>query len=758
MTVRRKRRIPCKVGGFLLSGPLALALGTQAFAQVNILENRFDQSRTAANLSETVLTPANVNAASFGKSWTSQVDGAIFAQPLYVSNVSINGATHNVLYVATMNDVVYAFDADKPQAPLWIRDYRAPGVTPGTPFDATTASAGMGIVGTPAIDLPGSRMFFVAETMESGAYVQRLHCIDIRTGAEIRNAVIAGNANGQAFDPKLHSQRPGLAIVSGQVWIAFGSTIPGDFTPWHGWVMTYDINTLTQTGAFVTTAPQSGGGIWQSGAAPTADAAGNVYYLTGNGTGQAYDGARNFQESLLKFSYTGGLKLVDWYTAADWSTLDAYDLDLTVGGTTLIPGTNLIAFGGKVGLERVLNTGALGKFTTNDSQVVQKLQIGPVPNYVGNDGDRILGVAYWNRGANSRMYAWPGLAALTSFSFNGATFAQLQQNGLNLFGEPSAALSLSAKGATAGSGVLWVARNQGAGRTIGQPGVVEAYNADNISQLLWSSTQNATRDDVISVGRFVVPVVANGRVYMATASGSVQVYGQLSQSPPPPPPAWTKIGISATRVARGADGTAVLVNTPNGTVWRYQGAPNNWSQIPAPIAMTDVAVVNGGSLYALGTDQNVYRFDGNSWHKVGVRALTIGAASDGTVIVVSTNNTIWKKAADDNVEAWSQIPGAALRVAPRNANSYWAIGTDHNVYRGGPAGGWTQAGVSVADIATSPDGRILVTNAQTKSLWLKVTDDTTPSWSNLPQTANSVSITNGGSMMVVGVDANVYVK
>lgn len=161
------------------------------------------------------------------------------------------------------------------------------------------------------------------------------------------------------------------------------------------------------------------------------------------------------------------------------------------------------------------------------------LQIDPLPPYAGNDGDRTIGFAYWQRGTgNSLMFAWPGFNNLTSYLFNGSTFALSQQNTLNLFGEPSAALAISANGATVGSGILWVARNQAAGRTVGQAAVVEAYNADNIGQLLWSSMQNLTRDDVGSSGRFVVPVVENGKVYMATSSGSVAVYGLLANVPP----------------------------------------------------------------------------------------------------------------------------------------------------------------------------------------------------------------------------------
>ncbi len=529
-----------------------------AHAATNVLSNRYDNNRTAANVTETALSPSTVSAASFGKLWSYPVDGAIFAQPLYVQGVTVAGATtaRNVLYVATMHDVVYAFDADAPGAPLWTHDFRATGITPGTPFDNETAGDGMGIISTPVIDAASNKMYLVAETMESGAYVQRLHAVDIRSGIDLGATVIAGSAKGQTFDPKYHSQRPGLALAGGQVWLAFGSTIPGDFEPWHGWVMTYDANSLVQTGVFVT-ATGGGGGVWHSGGAPAVDSAGNVYYLTGNGTGQAYDGVDNLQESLLQFTYSGGLKLVNWYTSSKWQWLDNYDLDLTVSAPMLVPGTDLLAFGGKVAVTTVLHTTKLGKLTANDAQVAQSIQTGPVIDPGVNDGNRIIGLAYWQRPSNPKLYIWPGTTRLTSYTFNGNTFAQDQQNAVDLYGEPGAALSVSANGSTAGSGILWVAHNQAAGRSVGQPAVLEAYDADNIGNLLWSSTANLTQDDLGSSGRFVIPMVNNGRVYMATCSGSVRVYGLLSSLPPP-----------AGAVSCAADGqTCAILGGGTATVW-----------------------------------------------------------------------------------------------------------------------------------------------------------------------------------------------
>lgn len=184
-----------------------------ASAAINILGNRYDNNRTAANLTETTLTPTTVSSSTFGKIGSYSVDGAIFAQPLYVQGALTTGqmVAKNVLYVATMHDVVYAFDADNPgSAPLWTHDYRGTGITPGTPFDTVTASDGMGIVGTPVIDLASNRMYLVAETMEAGAYVQRIHALDIRSGAELATTVIAGSSKG---GPSIR-----INIPSGPAW------------------------------------------------------------------------------------------------------------------------------------------------------------------------------------------------------------------------------------------------------------------------------------------------------------------------------------------------------------------------------------------------------------------------------------------------------------------------------------------------------------------------------------------------------------
>ncbi|WP_244487673.1 MULTISPECIES: galactose oxidase-like domain-containing protein [unclassified Aureimonas] len=216
-------------------------------------------------------------------------------------------------------------------------------------------------------------------------------------------------------------------------------------------------------------------------------------------------------------------------------------------------------------------------------------------------------------------------------------------------------------------------------------------------------------------------------------------------------PLAAQIGIESKRVARGGDGTTVVLNSKTGALWKLTG-DNAAAAIPAPVGMKDVAVVTAKSFYAIGTDNAVYRYNGTGWKVVGARAKTVGASEDGTVVVTSLDDTIWLKNADSDVEAWTNVPGKALRVSPMSANVLWSIGMDGNVYRGGRSGSWVQAGVDVSDIATAADGRILVTNKPTNVLWTKGGDDAVPNWTNLPLTAQSIAIARGGR--IVAVDPN----
>src|SRR5579883_168722 len=279
-----------------------------AWSQQSVLSQRYDNARTGANLSELTLTTANVNVNQFGKLFSLSVDGSTQAQPLYVPNVPIPGkGTHNVLYVATMNDKVYAFDADNNAganaSPLWMRDFTnaAAGITAVPITDIACACNVVGNVGiesTPVIDPASETIYLLARTKENGSYFQRLHALDITSGAERPGSPVAIHASvGSAtFDPLIENQRSSLAIANGKVYIAWASH--EDSHAYHGWIMAYNAQTLAQSAVFCVTPSGTWGGVWESGWAPSIDANSDVYYISGNGT---WDGKTEFGESFLKF-------------------------------------------------------------------------------------------------------------------------------------------------------------------------------------------------------------------------------------------------------------------------------------------------------------------------------------------------------------------------------------------------------------------------------------------------------------------------
>src|SRR5579863_7023906 len=274
-----------------------------ASAQVSVLTRNYNNQRTGANLSETTLTATNVASGQFGKLFMLPVDDEVWAAPLYVSGLQIGGGTHNVVYVATMNNSVYAFDADTLAPPLWFRNFNGTGKPEfwtqiGLTGTCVNFQGDIGILSTPVIDGTAGTLFFVSRTVESGNVVQRLHAVSITTGNELPNrpTVIAATVGSNTFPSASQNQRAALALSQGVVYIAWASFC--DVGPYSGWVMAYDSTALSQLSAFPVT---NGilGGVWMAGAAPVVDASGNVYFASGNGN---WDGASQFGESLIKFA------------------------------------------------------------------------------------------------------------------------------------------------------------------------------------------------------------------------------------------------------------------------------------------------------------------------------------------------------------------------------------------------------------------------------------------------------------------------
>jgi hypothetical protein len=511
-----------KMGGVLsfrtifLTSLLALS---QAHA-VDVLTHMNDNNRSGANLSETILTPANVNQSQFGKLWSYSVNGATYAEPLYVSGVNIAGGTHNVVYLETMEDDVYAFDADS-NTQYWHVSFVGGSITPVPVADIAGSSnrnivGDVGIEGTPYIDKAGGTIYLVARTKNTSnsTYIQTLHALDLATGAEKLGGPKVISASG--FSSKMQNQRMGLALAGGNLIIAWASH--EDHTPYNGWMMAYNATTLAQAGTFNDTPTGTQGGIWQQGRAPAVDASGNVYVVTGNGT---WDGVRNFGESFLKLN--SNLSLLDWFTPDNYNSLNSSDEDLGSSGAMLIPGTSLVIGAGKQSTLFALNTGNLGHEQSGNGQVVQQ-----IANF--SSGQIHGGMVYWNSAANGQLiYDCGNGDHIKSFKFNGSTIgtSPFQTSSAASGGAPGGFLSISANGNA--NGILWATMGTVDNDSGTVSGIVRAYDANNVGGTeLWDSNQNSSRDGLGNFVKDANPMIANGKVYIGSYSSKVTVYGLLS--------------------------------------------------------------------------------------------------------------------------------------------------------------------------------------------------------------------------------------
>ena len=518
-------------------------LPAAAAAQVDVLTQRYNRERTGANIAESTLNTHNVNVAQFGKLYSYPVGGSVYAQPLFVRGVIINGQRRNVLYVATMDDKVYAFDADSSSPrPLWMRDFTSPPSVTAIPIvdivgrNDLNIVGNVGIQGTPVIDDGKTTMFFVARTKENGTYVQRLHALDISTGLPRAGSpvTITGSVAGNGvdstlgstgkvvkFDPRMQSQRAGLALTKGVVLVAWAGH--EDLLPYHGWVMAFDQTTLARVGVFCVSPDGREGGIWQGGRAPAIDSAGNAYFATGNGP---WDGTRNFGDSLLKLTATpSGFSNFNFFTPANQGSLDSNDDDLSGSGFTLLHGANnktLLLGGGKEGVLYLLDAANLGHLQARDAQVVQKLS--PAGGHV------MGGPALWKSdGAGALVYNWSEDDVLKAYQFNGEKLSEMPytQGTILSPGHPGGSLTISANAGASGTGIVWASMPTSHDGIHGKvAGILRAFDAETLREL-WTSEQNAIRDRVGTLMKFVPPVVVGGRVFIPNHDGAVAVYGLL---------------------------------------------------------------------------------------------------------------------------------------------------------------------------------------------------------------------------------------
>jgi uncharacterized protein (TIGR03437 family) len=496
-------------------------------AQSNILTANYDNSRSNANLGETQLTPGAVSPATFGKLGGLPVDGQVYGQPLYVSQVTTpDGATHNAIYVATEHNSVYAYDADSINPPvlLW-HDYLGPSV-PSTALapNYRDITPEVGILSTGAIDPVNGVWYVVADTLASGAPSFQVHALDLATGVERMNGPVTvtasfpgsapdsvsdGTAPMVPFNPAAHIQRPGLLFLNGGLYVAFGSH--GDEGVWHGWLLRYNAADLGQPPAVFNTTPNGiGGSIWESGRGLAADDAGNIYAVTGNGD---YDGINNFAESILKFS--PALSLLDWYTSADNQYLSDNDYDMSAG-PALIAGTHQVVGGDKNGSVYLVNGDAMGHLDTAGTA-----QVFPGVTYFG-----VYTMALSPQAKGTYLYLQQLAGPLYCYeyangAFNPTPISSSTTSPLTAF----SGLAVSANGSQAGTAIVW--ETTGNYTQPGSAGTLHAFDAGNLGTELWNSDMNPA-DSLGNFVKFVSPTVANGKVYVPTLSQSVAVYGLLS--------------------------------------------------------------------------------------------------------------------------------------------------------------------------------------------------------------------------------------
>ncbi len=521
------------LSGAVLAIGLACSAGAQSAPPV--LQRGYDRLLSGANVNESALNVANVTVDTFGMLYTAPVDDAIFAQPLYVPGVAIsNQGTHNVVYVATMSDTLYALDAET-GAQLWsINLASLVGATPVAiapwVFSGNKNVVGnLGILSTPVIDLSTNWLYAVSCTLENDTLEYRVWAVDIRDGSLPLGVgvPISASYGGSTFDARYQTQRASLTIAANEVVFGFGPIELEYAGGYVGWVMQYNKHTLAQNGVFATvTTGNRGAGVWQSGRAPAIDSTRHAYVFTGNAYGDGYDGVGNFSESALKLDTANHLALVDWFTPHNWSSLDTHDLDLSSSGPALLPTADgLLVGGGKQGILYVLHSSGLGKETGTDSGALQQISV--TNEFRG-------GPVYWQRTAahgGLLLYTWNASDVLKSYTFNGTEFATSpgSQSTINE-GWPGGILALSAWGARPNTGIVWANVSTGgdAENNPPTPGALFAFNAEDVSQELWDSTMDASRDGLGNFGKFVPPLVANGRVYVATWSKRLAVYGLLS--------------------------------------------------------------------------------------------------------------------------------------------------------------------------------------------------------------------------------------
>jgi hypothetical protein len=509
-------------------------------AGTDVVTYHNDNARTGQNLNETILTPAAVNMSTFGKKAFFTLDGKVDAQPLFLSAVAMSGAgTHDVLYVATEHDSVYALDADTGTV-LWHTSTLGSGETTSDTRSCSQVVPEIGITSTPVIDRSRGTdgvIYVVAMSKNaSGAYVQRLHALDVASGAElfggpkIIQASFPGSGAGSSggsvvFDPKQYDERAALLLLNGQIITAWSSHC--DIDPYTGWIMAFDAGTLAQSAVLNVTPNGSRGGVWMAGAGPAADALGNFYLLDGNGTfdttlnGSGFPGQGDFGNAFLKIGTSSGLAVADYFATFDTVQASNADTDLGSGGTLVLPDlidamgrTRHLAVGaGKDAHIYVVDRDSMGKWNGSSNQNYQDIS--------GALGGSVYSMpAYFNQ----TVYYGASGSQLKAFSLVSAKLSSASTSATSrTFTFPGTTPGVSASGTV--NAIVWAVENT-------NPAVLHAYDARDLSKELYNSSQAPSGRDAFGAGnKFITPTIVNGHVFVGTTNG-VAVFGAFGPTAP----------------------------------------------------------------------------------------------------------------------------------------------------------------------------------------------------------------------------------
>ncbi len=522
-----------KAGSLSHAATLALTVGTPPIPDVTTYH--YDNARDGLNAQETVLTPANVNSATFGKVGFFAADGKVDAQPLYLAGLNVNGAPTNVLYIASEHGSLYAYNADT-GTQIWTVSLLGAGEGPSNDHGCGQITPEIGITSTPVIDRAKGAIFAVAMSVDGvGSYHQRLHALSLTTGAELAGspAEITGtypgtgahSSNGSViFDPGQYAERAGLLLLNGTIYLTWTSHC--DFKPYTGWVMAYSETTLQQTSILNLTPNGSDGSVWMSGNGPAADAQGNIYFLDANGTfdsafdGNGFPAQQDYGNAIMKLSTTGGkLAVADFFEPYNTVFESNADIDLGSGGAMLLPDMtdvngkvrHLLVGAGKDHSIYIADRDNLGKFNASDNSNVYQELPGALANGAWSSPAYFSNTVYYaDQGkplkafpmSQARMAATPSSQSAVAFPYPGST-PSVSANGLQ-------------------NAIVWAVASN-----LYSPGVLHAYDPTDLSKEFYNSNQAAAgRDSFGNGNKFITPVIVNGKVFVGTQTG-VAEFGLL---------------------------------------------------------------------------------------------------------------------------------------------------------------------------------------------------------------------------------------